>query len=38
MPYFIETESGKTYNGTVGTDGKLPRVKTEIEGAYQFFR
>ena len=37
MPYFIETESGKTYNGTVGTDGKLPRVKTDIEGAYQVF-
>lgn len=37
MPYFIETENGKTYQGTVGADGKLPRVKTETEGAYQIY-
>ena len=37
MPYFIETESGKTYQGTVDSDGKLPRVETEREGAYLLY-
>jgi hypothetical protein len=37
MPYFIETESGKTYQGMVGSDGKLPRVETETEGAYLLY-
>lgn len=37
MPYFIKTEMGKTYRGVVGSDGKLPRVSTELEGSYQLY-
>lgn len=37
MPYFIETEIGKTYQGIVGSDGKLPRIETETEGAYLLY-
>lgn len=37
MPYFIETENGKTYKGVVAGDGKLPRIETEVEGAYQIY-
>ena len=37
MPYFIETDSGKNYQGTVGSDGKLPRIETETEGAYLLY-
>lgn len=37
MPYFIETSNGKTYEGTIGSDGKLPRVETEVEETYQLY-
>ncbi len=37
IPYFIETESGKTYAGTTGTDGKLPRIRTEDESSYTVY-
>ncbi|PKF35507.1 PAAR domain-containing protein [Acinetobacter proteolyticus] len=37
MLYFIETQEGKTFNGVIGTDGKLPRVTTEGQGSYQLF-
>lgn len=37
MPYFIETESGKTYEGVIGEDGKLPRIETEGSEAYSLY-
>lgn len=37
MPYFIETDTGKTLKGTIGKDGKLPRVQTEQQGSYVLY-
>lgn len=37
IPYFIETACGQTHQGTIGADGKLPRIKTEGEGSYTLY-
>lgn len=37
VPYFIETADGRTYAGTTGADGKLPRIRTEGEGSYTVY-
>lgn len=34
VPYFVEVEDGRTYAGTTGADGKLPRIRTETAGNY----
>lgn len=37
MPYFIETACGQIHKGTIGADGKLPRVSTEGQGSYTLY-
>lgn len=37
LPYFIETKSGKTFQGKIGADGKLPRISTENSETYSLF-
>lgn len=37
MPYFIETENGKTLRGFIGSDGKLPRISTESSENYRIY-
>lgn len=37
MPYFIETAEGETFKGTIGADGKLPRVATQEQGSYSLY-
>ncbi|UOO76372.1 PAAR domain-containing protein [Neisseria sp. Dent CA1/247] len=37
IPYFIETDEGKTYYGIVSKLGKLPRVATSEENSYTLY-
>lgn len=37
MPYFIETQDGRTFSGRVGSDGLLPRVDTHDEAEYSVY-
>lgn len=34
MPYFVQTNDGRTFSGRVGADGLLPRVETYGEDEY----
>lgn len=33
-PYFIETEDGRTFSGRADSDGRLPRITTDVSGQY----
>lgn len=37
MPYFIETNDGRTYQGTIGADGRLPRIEDVEQGSYSLY-
>lgn len=37
VPYFIEVVGGRTYSGTIGDDGRLPRVVTHGEDEYTVY-
>ncbi len=37
MPYLIETAEGKIFQGTIGADGKLPRIETEGHASYKLY-
>ncbi|WP_325780674.1 PAAR domain-containing protein [Acinetobacter vivianii] len=37
MPYLIETTEGKIYQGTIGSDGRLPRIETEGHASYKLY-
>jgi uncharacterized Zn-binding protein involved in type VI secretion len=36
-PYFIETADGRTFSGSVGASGKLPRIDTDGADEYTVF-
>lgn len=37
LPYFIEVFDGRTFDGRVGEDGKMPRIFTEIEDEFTVY-
>jgi uncharacterized protein (DUF2345 family) len=37
IPYHIETKDGRKFSGRVGADGRLPRISTEGEEAFDIF-
>lgn len=37
MPYLIETAEGKIFQGTIGADGKLPRIETKGHASYKLY-
>lgn len=37
LAWFIEAEDGRTFSGTLGADGQMPRVDTAVEGRYSVY-